>query len=152
MHVEQTLECGRVPWGALQNIFEQIGGLLRKAVTREQGDIRQRLRDVFLRLFIVGLFNDRRRRWRNWLLIFINSWRRFRSFLFDGWLKGAAALRAQLIQALYQPLVIFIAVDEFLQAFFSARMVSCSSTDIGKLTQRQRQLMRVARVAAEIDH
>src|SRR6202030_2361135 len=35
MHIEQALEGGRVPWGALQNIFEQIGGLLRKTVARE---------------------------------------------------------------------------------------------------------------------
>ena len=75
--VEQALERRTVARRSLQNIFEEMRGLLREAVAREEVHIRECLRDVFLRLFIERLFEDGGRRWSNRFLVFVNSWRWF---------------------------------------------------------------------------
>ena len=41
---------------------------------------------------------------------------------------------------------------KFLQTFFRARIISGGCAEIGELAERERQLMRIARVAAEIHH
>ena len=77
MQVEKALERRRVARRSLQNIFEEMRGLLRETVAREEVHIRERLRDVFLRLFIERFFDDGGRRRNNRLLVFVDSWRWF---------------------------------------------------------------------------
>ena len=50
--IQKLFECRRVTRRAPQNSFEQADGFLREAVAREQIDVRERLGDKFLRVFV----------------------------------------------------------------------------------------------------
>ena len=139
VEVEQALECGRMPWRTLQDVLEEVRGLLRKPVAREEVHIGQRLRDIALRLLIkpflgvpdwsrrLGCLDEHCFRGALFRRAFVpqrHFLHRLRLTLCHRLGRGSLAARSELFEARDQTLVALVALDHLLHQVFGARLIS----------------------------